>query len=406
MVCQVRYTPQRLKHIRGVLGRKCVGEYQEALDFLTEHYGARITYDGLEGAFKRARLNTPRSYMRPDPVDPVQAYEQRRTEREEKTLTKELLERLRMATERQAFLDNATRGQVPVIPRTQKTPGVREMTAVALMSDLHVEEEVQPIEPFEAYNLIIAGKRLERLFQGIVDLVKHHRASNKFAINHVKVWFGGDFMTGYLHEDNVRVSQLSPSETSLWLKPRLIGGLRYIQSELDVDITVPCSFGNHGRTTIKPLVAAAAQNSFEWLLYHTIADQMAETDKRIRFHITKAKYQYTQAYDFTLMWHHGDDVRYQGGILGPGVPFMKAVDAWNTTKHADFTHIGHLHNYNIFGRGVMNGSLIGHSPYSMSVKARKEDPCQAFYLLDSKRGMCMNTRIWVGEGRPALKLAA
>lgn len=402
----MKYTPQRLKHIRGVLGRKTVSEYPEALKFLSEHYGERITDDSLGAGFKRNGLNTPHSYLKPDPLDPVEAYEVRRSEREEKALTKELLERLRMAQARQAFLDNSARGQVPVIPRMQKTPGVREMTAVALMSDLHVEEEVQPIEPFEAYNLIIAGKRLERLFQGIVDLVKHHRAEGHYAINHVKVWFGGDFMTGYLHEDNVRVSQLSPSETSLWLKPRLIGGLRYVQSELDVDVTVPCSFGNHGRTTPKPLIAAGAENSFEWLLYHTIADQMSETDKRIRFHITKSSYQYTRAYDFTLMWHHGDQVRYQGGILGPGVPFMKAVDAWNTTKHADYSHIGHLHNYNIFGRGVMNGSLIGHSPYSMSVKARKEDPCQAFYLLDSKRGMCMNTRIWVGETKPAAREAA
>lgn len=401
----MNYTKERLKHIRGVLGRKTQSEYPEALKFLSEFYKAKVTADSLEHGFKRSGLNTPRSYMQPDPVDPVEAYEVRRSEREEKSLTKDLLERLRLATERQLFLDGVAKGKIPVLPKMQKRGGNREMCAVVGLSDLHVEEKVPAIEPFEEYTLAIAGKRLDRLFQGVVDLVKHHRADGHYLIDYLVCWLGGDFMTGYLHEDNVRVSQLSPTETSLWLLPRLAGGLRYILSELDLErLVVPCSFGNHGRTTIKPLIAAGAENSFEWMLYHVLSQQLAD-EKRIQFHITKASYQYVQVYDWSLMFHHGDHVRYQGGILGPGVPFMKAVDAWNTTKFAHYTHIGHLHNYGVFGRGVMNGSLIGHSPYSMSVKARKEEPCQFFYLLDSKRGMCMNTRLWVGD-KPVVERAA
>ncbi len=331
------------------------------------------------------------------PVDPVKQYEERRAASAERAGTKELIEQLQEARKRQAYLDAMSNGAIPILPRKQKSGGPREMCAVVLLSDLHVEEEVKPIEPFEAYNLEIAGRRLERIFTSVVDLVKHHRADGKYLIDYLVPWLGGDFMTGYLHEDNVRTSQLSPSETSLWLLPRLEGGIRYMLDELDLaHIEIPCSFGNHGRTTIKPLISAGAENSFEWLLYHTLAMQMKD-EKRVHFHITKASYQYLKVYDWSLMFHHGDQVRYAGGILGPGVPFMKAIDAWNTTKHADYSHIGHLHNYNIFGRGVMNGSLIGHSPYSMSVKARKEEPCQAFYLLDAKKGACMHTKLWVGD---------
>lgn len=391
----MKYTKAVLKEVRRRLAERDEADYFSVVRDLSVLYQAPINANGLECAFRRAGLATPRSFMKPNPLDPVDAYELVRSEREEKSQVKHLLEQLSQAKARQAFLDNVARGKVPVLPRMQKSAGPREMCGVVMMSDLHVEERVLPVEPFEEYTLAIAAKRLDKLFQGVVDLVKHHRADGHYLIDYLCLWLGGDFFTGYLHEDNVRTSQLSPTESILWLLPRINGGIRMLLKELDLaKIVIPCSFGNHGRTTAKPMIAAAPENSFEWLMYHTLAQQLAD-EPRVTFEITKSAHQYVQVYDYTLHFHHGDHVSYQGGILGPGVPFAKAVDAWNVAKKADYTHVGHYHTYGVFNWGIMNGAMIGYGPYSMSVKARKQPPAQAFYLLDSKRGMCMNTPIWL-----------
>jgi hypothetical protein len=47
---------------------------------------------------------------------------------------------------------------------------------------------------------------------------------------------------------------------------------------------------------------------------------------------------------------------------------------------------------------VVNGSLIGTAPYGMRV-AGHENPAQAFFMIDSKRGPCMHTPIWVAKRR-------
>jgi hypothetical protein len=388
----VKYTPERLKQIRNFLGEHTTASYSEALQKLSKKYRSTITTDGLDRGFKRAGLKTPHSYLA---ADPLVEYETKRTASEERSQIKDLLERLRLATQRQEFLDalpNATR-----MPTIHKRGSKREMCAVVLASDWHVEEKVPAIEPFDEYTLEIAAKRVERFFQGIVDLVKHHRADGHYTLEYLCLWLGGDFFTGYLHEDNVRTSQLSPTESMCWLMPRLVGGIRYLLAELDLaKIVIPCSFGNHGRTSVKPLIAAAAENSFEWLMYHTIAQQL-ENEPRVTFEITKSAHQYVKVYDFVLHFHHGDHVNYSGGVGGIGIPLNKAVDAWNTAKNADYHHIGHWHQYKDFGRVVVNGAMIGYSAYGMSVKARKEAPAQAFYLLDSKRGKCHTTPIWIAK---------
>lgn len=390
----MRYNADILNSIVQLLQGSPESEYREVLQTLSAQYKARITPDSLECAFKRAGLETPRSYMKKH-FAPLEEYEAKRTQAEERSQIKELLEELRIARARQAFLDRASNGAVPILPKKQKTSGHREMCAVLLLSDLHVEEQVQAIEPFEEYTLDIAARRLEKLFQGAVDLVKHHRADGHYLIDYMVSWLGGDFMTGYIHDDNIQTSQLSPTETILWLLPRIEGGLRYLVSELDLGrLEVPCSFGNHGRCTPKPMVAVAAENSFEWLMYHMLAARMKD-EPRIHFEITKSAQQFVQVYDWLLRFHHGDHIQYQGGVLGPGVPFTKAVDAWNYSKPCQYTHIGHYHNYGVYRVGVMNGAMIGYSPYAAKVKARKEDPAQAFYLLDSKRGPCQHTKVWL-----------
>ena len=308
---------------------------------------------------------------------------------------------LKHAHRRAKFLDAAAKIHAPPAILAKEKSGLREMTAVALLSDLHVEEPVDPksVAGRNEYNLEIADRRLKRFFDGFIWNVQHHRASKKVAIRTGVLWCGGDFMSGFIHEDLVQSNALSPTETMLWLLPRLRNGITHVLNSLGLDrLVIPCSYGNHGRTTPKTRIQNGASNSYEYMMYNVLAAEFkALGEKRVVFEITPSPHQYVDVYGFTLHFHHGDSVRYMGGVGGLSVPLLKAIAPWDQIKRADYHHIGHFHQITDLGRVLVNGSLIGYGPYSQWIRASFEQPAQMFYLLDSKRGKTFVAPIWVGE---------
>lgn len=333
------------------------------------------------------------------PPDPVRIAEQRDERTRDKQQIDRLVGELRDARARQGFLDaiSASREPPRILPREKS--GVREMTAVVLASDWHVEEPVdaEAVAFRNEYNLDIASHRIDRFFQGIIWNIEHQRASKRLTINDLVLWLGGDLMTGYIHEELVESNALSPTETVRWLLPKLRDGIYTLLQQLDfAHIEIPCSFGNHGRTTDKPRISTGYANSFEWLMYHTLADEF-RNEKRIHFEITNSPHQYVRVYDHMLHFHHGDDVRFMGGVGGLGIPLLKAVPMWDRVKQADVHCIGHHHTLRDFGRAVVNGSLIGYGPYSQRIRAEFEAPQQALFYVDRARGKCMLTSLWVDD---------
>jgi hypothetical protein len=129
-------------------------------------------------------------------------------------------------------------------------------------------------------------------------------------------------------------------------------------------------------------------------MYHHLADEFRK-EPRVQFEITASAHQYVNVYDRVVHFHHGDDVKYQGGIGGIGIPLLKAVPMWDLVKRADLHCIGHHHQLLDYGRVVVNGSLIGYGAYSQRIRAAFEPPQQMMLYIDSKRGKCMPTSLWV-----------
>lgn len=312
----------------------------------------------------------------------------------------DLVRRLQEANRRQAFIEAAGEfREPPRIYARERATGMREMTACVLASDWHVEEPVRPesIAGRNEYDLEIADRRIERFFRAVIWEVEHHRASGRIAIRDLLLWLGGDLYSGYIHEELAESNQLSPTEAVRWLLPRLRDGIATLLSALDLErIVVPCSIGNHGRTTKKPRVATGYANSFDWLLYHWLQSEFRD-EPRITFEITASSHQYVEVYGQVIHFHHGDDVQYQGGIGGLGIPLLKAVPMWDRVKASAVHCIGHWHTLRDYGRAVVNGSLIGFGPYSQRIRAEFEDPFQGWFLFDSKRGRGGLEKLWVGE---------
>jgi len=270
----------------------------------------------------------------------------------------------------------------------------RIATPVLLCSDWHVGERVRAdkVNHVNAYDDREARHRAHRLAEAVVWLIEHHR--NSFEIREVVCWLGGDLITGYLHPDQQQSNTLPPNQEILLVQDLVMHLIDSVLAMPHIErVIVPCNFGNHGRTTHKPQIATGAENSFEWLLYHQLKRNYAR-EPRVHFEIANGEFLRLKIHETRLGFHHGDSVKSMGGVGGVMVPVMRAIPRWDSYGYCDLWNLGHFHQYYQTPRACLNGSLIGTGPYGMRVGGF-EDPRQAFYLVDSKRGPCMTSPVWV-----------
>jgi hypothetical protein len=269
---------------------------------------------------------------------------------------------------------------------------------VFLCSDWHVEETVKPetVGGVNEYNLKIAEHRIDRLGDAMCWMIDHHRKS--FEVRDAVLWLGGDLLSGYIHDELKETNTLSPVQTLLWLQDRIQGLISKVLSLPGIEsITVPCNYGNHGRTTHKSQISSGAANSYEWLMYHQLR-RTYENNSRVQFHVADGMFLRLKVHNTQLGFHHGDGVRYGGGVGGVMIPVQKAVQKWQTYGACDVWNMGHFHQLHDMPRIVVNGSLIGTSAYGMAVGAF-EVAAQASYLIDAKRGKAMSTTLWVEDSK-------
>ncbi len=329
-----------------------------------------------------------------EPVDPLAKHRDSKELRRLRTENKRLIELVEEATAREAIRDALGIAPLPPIRRRELASGLREGTFCALLSDVHSEELVIPCAStkFNAYSLEICEQRLGRFFSGVRWQIEFKRPA--FMIRDVVLWFGGDMMTGQIHEENVETGQLSPIETLVWLKPRLIAGIKQLLEDEKIEtLYVVCSYGNHGRNTKKPMRARGAAHSYEWLMYQDLADHFKD-ERRVKFLATPEGHQYLGIYDWMTHWHHGDETSGGRGVGGIMIPLNKAVSDWNAIIRADFHNVGHFHQEIQTDELTVNNCLIGYNAYGKSIRARPSFAGQACYIIDSKRGKCERTTIW------------
>lgn len=434
----VRWTDEEAEIARRECGNYHRGELVQMAAALSARFGRTIRVDAINALFRRKGWGAPSAYCKravtmpaaralppldygdddsdtiprftapPDTdrarvetaPDPDALLRERAEERDRRRLKGErdaLLDELRDTKERVAFLDAIAPPATPRIQARERVSGLREGTAVALASDWHMEETVRPeaVAGRNEYNLEISGRRAAKYFSSIRWLLDFERQA--FAIRDLLLWLGGDLITGAIHEELVETNELSPVEAVLHVKQVLADGIATLLADEKLErLILPCSYGNHGRTTEKRRIKTGAQNSFEWLMYNVLRREFAD-EPRVEFVVDQSAHQYVEAYGDVLHFHHGDELKYGGGVGGLSVPLGKRVPMWNYVRPARYHHIGHFHQFLDLGHTVVNGSLIGYSDYAMAIGAQFERPQQAFYVLDSRRGKCLTTPIWVDE---------
>lgn len=272
-----------------------------------------------------------------------------------------------------------------------------EAVAISMLSDVHMEERVEKAVVYDLneYNLSIASKRINNYFTGLLKQVNKERQN--IPIDKLVLCLGGDFITGYIHEELRENNYLSPTEATLEIKGMLVAGLKYLSENGNFkEIVIPCCKGNHGRNTEKKTYATAYKNSYEWMMYNDINNtfRLIGGYDNLNFNIPKSELTYVEAFDKTLRFGHGDHFKFAGGVGGVAIPLAKWLHRVNQQRHADMTILGHWHQFlRPTSDCLMNGSLIGFNAYAAGLGFKPEVPMQQFILLDKKRGFTVNTPI-------------
>jgi hypothetical protein len=364
-----------------------------------------MTLDSVTNAFRRSGRKPVGSYLLTPPdatpvePDPLQAACDARAkhadDRSDRQALKKALDRMSVLEKQLDLISrpcSAPLGDI-VIPHFA-TGARRPATAVAMLSDVHAGANVRLCASSygNRYSPEICRFRVKRFFSGLRWMIEGQRAQC-FDIHDLVLSFTGDMIDNQLHDDQKETSQ-SAIETVDWLEPLLIAGVRDLL-ELDVRIKLVCSFGNHGRDTIKPRRGTGAEHSYEWGMYQRIGRALEPLS--VETLADRDAHQYVEVYGKTLHFTHGDECKYNGGVGGISIPLNKAFAQWHKVRPTYLHHCGHYHTRLDGGWWLANGSVKGYDPFAMSVKGDPQPPEQLFYLLDAKRGKTAVSPIWVSS---------
>jgi len=296
--------------------------------------------------------------------------------------------------EHDALTDYAKRPVTPIHIEPRKSKAHGEAVPLLILSDWHVEEEVKPatVGGKNSYNLEVAKRRAERIFQTAVKLVREKE--NDVRIHEIAVFLLGDFITGRIHEENIENALLLPVEALHYAQSLIEGGIDFLLSHTKKDLVFYCKVGNHSRITNRVHASTEQGNSLEFAMYWSLKRKYE--GKRVRFHIEPSYLSVVNILGLPVRFHHGHAVNYGGGVGGLHIPLRKAIHAWNQNERAALDIMGHYHSFteNSTIKYIVNGSLIGYSAYAERVKATSEPPIQGFGIIHSKYGFTDITPIF------------
>lgn len=326
----------------------------------------------------------------PSLFDEIQEHRKITKSKKEVTETKKKLdflleknERLEEQLESMKFIQGGTSSHV-INPSYDSLKS--EATAVVVASDWHLCETVigSTVNNLNAYNEAIAKQRADDFFKNSLRLIKIF--SQDIEIKQVVCGLLGDFINNMIHEEAQETNSKHPIHEVLFAQDILVAGINYWLENSKVSFTFVCHSGNHARSSVKQRHGIGDSGySLEYMMYHSIAHRFAG-NKRVNFVIPDSYHSYITIYDNVIRFHHGHDLRYQGGIGGLTIPVNKAIAQWNKAKKADYDVFGHFHQLFDGGNFICNGSMVGWNAYAVSIKASFEKPKQAMFLIDKKRG--------------------
>lgn len=280
----------------------------------------------------------------------------------------------------------------PNYTEIKESTNISEATAVVLASDWHIEEIVDPavVNYLNEYNPSIAETRARNFFKNSLRLTDIMAKDVK--LENIIIALLWDFISWYIHPELVENNSMSPTQALIKFQDIMVSWINYILDNSKYKLTLICKFWNHWRSTDKYMVSTWYKNSYEWLIYHILADRF-KNNERVNFIIENWYHTYFKIYDYTLRFHHWEGIRFGWWVWGLTIPLNKAISQWNKAKKADLDCLWHWHQTLNTKDACVNWSLIWYWPYSINIKSEFEKPQQTFFLIDKNYGRTITAPI-------------
>lgn len=266
-----------------------------------------------------------------------------------------------------------------------KTPtGKNNATVVAMLSDTHFDEVVDPSEMdgLNKYDRRIATMRLETWAQNVIHLSRNYLSGVSY--DGIVVMLGGDIFSGDIHEELAETNEDSMLGSLLYWSEQIAASIELFSQEFK-KVHVMAVPGNHGRMTRKPRAKLRAKTNFDWLLAKMIERHFATT-KNITFNVPDSADAVVDIYSYRHLLTHGDQAKGGGGIGGIW-PTVMRLRARKLQRYADTGRpfktiwMGHWHQYISTPELVVNGSMKGYDEYAMMNSFQFQVPQQALAIV-------------------------
>lgn len=260
-------------------------------------------------------------------------------------------------------------------------------------TDWHCGAKVDPasINDLNTYNVDIFHERVDCLFPNALRVINMARSTSQ--ISSMVLFLGGDLIDNWLHPEQIQLQEISPIQQIIECERAIVRSLDFLLASSDMErIVVVCCHGNHGRTTPKMQADNSHATSYEWMMYQSLQRHYRK-EARLEWIIADGYAAYHEVLGQNLRFHHGDAIRYGGGIGGITIPLQKWIHRTNQGIRADHTFQGHLHTLTMGPDWSVNGSLIGATAYGMKMGFAPERPQQLMKFIDSERGFTLSAPI-------------
>lgn len=275
------------------------------------------------------------------------------------------------------------------VPAGDDSPGV----PILDLSDWHIGETVDPRQMHMAneFNEAIAERRVKAVFDRALYLCFHHVKTPRYP--GIVVILGGDFVSGWLHEELFRTDWCAPTVAANWCVSRLHKGLARLADAFG-QVWVVGVPGNHGRLTKKPMAKGGAEACFDHAIYEALADRLQD-DARISFHIPPAGDCIIQVQRTRYLIMHGHELGVKGGdgiigVLGPIIRGETKTARSERSVGRDYD-VMVLHHYHTSiwmpqQRVIVNGTLKGYDEYARKNRYGSGPPTQWLWFSHPRFG--------------------
>lgn len=266
--------------------------------------------------------------------------------------------------------------------------------AVALFSDAHIEETVNPdtVLGLNEYNIDIAKKRIEKYFVNLANCLEADEVKDLIFASL------GDTISSYIHDELAQTNQLTPLEATFEAQNLLVSGLKYLCENTELNsIKFIGIVGNHSRVTKKIQHTNGYAMSYEWLMYKNVEKECKLLGLPIEFCLPNSEMAIVDTQDNKrFIFIHGFQIKSSGSgtVCGIYPALNRLAMKWSKTFKQDKIYLGHFHTCVSIPNAVVNGSIIGYNAFAMTNGFEYEEPAQQYEVFDTKAGQLLTRKIY------------